>query len=101
MTLNIPGGQNYLDLNETVAQNNCEKREFTVQGVIASIFGENSSIVISVSPPPRPTIPSGSIVISVSPSPRPTIPSASSNGVPTVIIICAGDSLFAVSVGLN
>ena len=46
MSVDIPVGQNYLDLDdETVVLNGCEEQEFVVQAVIGSRVSENSSAV--------------------------------------------------------
>ena len=46
MSVDIPVGQNYLDLDdEAVVLNDCEEQEFVVQAVIGSRVSENSSSV--------------------------------------------------------
>ena len=46
MSVDIPVGQNYLDLDdEAVVLNGCEEQEFVVQAVIGSRVSENSSSV--------------------------------------------------------
>ena len=46
MSVDIPVGQNYLDLDdEAVVLNGCEEQEFVVQAVIGSRVSENSSAV--------------------------------------------------------